>query len=103
MYLFGRSRSIAPGHAREAMASAVEAGSRAAQVIGLPVYTWTTMFSPGVGTVLWSARVSSLAELETAADKYGADEATMEAKRQELTDSLNTVTAKAYAMVDGSK
>ena len=78
MYLFGRSRSIAPGHAREAMASAVEAGSRAAQLIGLPVYTWTTLFSPGVGTVLWSARVSSLAELETAADKYGADEATME-------------------------
>ena len=75
MYLFGRSRSIAPGHAREAMGSAVEAGARASQATGLSVYTWTTMFSAGVGTVLWSARVSSLAELEAAADKYAADDA----------------------------
>lgn len=78
MYLFGRSRSIAPAHAREAVAAAVEAGARASQLIGLPVYTWTTMFSAGVGGVLWSARVSSLAELEAAVDKYAADDANAE-------------------------
>jgi hypothetical protein len=78
MYLFGRSRSIAPAHAREAMAAAVEAGARASQATGLQVYTWTTMFSAGVGTVLWSARVSNLAELEAAADKYAADDANSE-------------------------
>jgi hypothetical protein len=83
MYLFGRSRTIAPAHTREAMASAVEAGARVAQLIGLPVYTWTPMFSPGVGTVLWSARVSSLSELEATADKYAADEATMEWTEQQ--------------------
>ena len=32
-----------------------------------------------------------------------ADDAEMERKRQELTDTLNAATAKAYALVDGAR
>ena len=32
-----------------------------------------------------------------------ADEAEMERKRQQLTDTLNAATAKAYALVDGAR
>jgi hypothetical protein len=40
---------------------------------------------------------------ETIAVPADAAEADMEAKRQELTDALNAVTSKAYAMVDGAR
>lgn len=73
MYLFARSRTISPAHAREAVGMAVEAGSRVTEMTGLTVSVWTTMFSPEVGTVLWSARAESLGQLEAAADKWSSD------------------------------
>lgn len=78
MFIFGRSRTAAPAHARAAMAMAIEAAERAKQVAGLQMYPWTTMFSPGVGTLVWSARAESLEELETAADKWAGDGPTMD-------------------------
>ena len=74
MYLFGRTRSVAPGHVRAAMATAVEATERARQAMGHQVYSWTTLLSPGVGTMLFSARVQSLDELRVMTEKWVADE-----------------------------
>lgn len=73
MYLFARSRTLSPAHAREAVGMAVEAGSKVTEVSGLQVSVWTTMFSPQVGTILWTARAESLSELEAAADKWSSD------------------------------
>jgi hypothetical protein len=78
MYIFGRTRTAAPAHTRAAMAIAVEAVERAKQVTGLRMYAWTTLWSPGVGGILWSARVGSLEELQTATEKWGADGPTMD-------------------------
>jgi hypothetical protein len=78
MYIFGRTRTAAPAHTRAAMAIAVEAIDRAQQVMGLQFYAWTTLWSPGVGGLLWSTRVQSLEELQSATEKWAADGPTMD-------------------------
>ena len=78
MYLFGRTRSAAPGHVRAAMATAAEATERARQAMGHQVYSWTTLWSPGVGTMLFSARVQSLDELRVMMEKWVADGPSMD-------------------------
>jgi hypothetical protein len=69
MLLFGRFRTINTARARAALAFSTEVAGRVREVIGHDVYTWTTIFSPNAGTVLWSARFENLADLETASDK----------------------------------
>src|SRR5262245_14745066 len=78
MYVFGRSRTIARGHTRAALAATVEAANRFSEVTGLKSYAWTVRFSPGAGTVVWSARVQHLQDLADAAEKWGADGPTMD-------------------------
>jgi hypothetical protein len=73
MYLFGRSRRVNPAHTRAAMAVAVEAGSRASGIIGRPVFTWASVLSAELGTVLWTARFDHLDELTAADDAVMAD------------------------------
>jgi hypothetical protein len=67
MYLFGRTRRVNPAHTRAAMAVAVEAGGRASEIIGRPVFTWANVLSANLGTVAWTARFDHLDEI-TAAD-----------------------------------
>jgi hypothetical protein len=74
MYLFARTRTIAPAHGREAIAAAVEAGAKAGEITGLKIFVWTSIFSAEVGTVLWSCRVDSLAALEAADDALMASD-----------------------------
>jgi hypothetical protein len=78
MYILGRSRTIAPGHARAALGASVEAATRFSQVTGLKAYAWTALFSPGAGTVVWSARAEHLQDLADAAEKWAADGPTMD-------------------------
>ena len=75
MYLVGRSRVINPARPRAAVAAAIEVGQRVSPIIGLPVYTWSTIFGPEPLTVMWSARVEHLAEIVAADDALAADEA----------------------------
>jgi hypothetical protein len=44
------------------------------QISELDVGLWTTAFSPGVGTLVWTASVEDLAVLEATTDKLAADE-----------------------------
>jgi hypothetical protein len=74
MYLVGRSRVVNPATARAAVAAAIEVGQRASQIIGLPVYTWSTIFGPEPLTVMWSGRVEHLAEIVAADDALAADD-----------------------------
>jgi hypothetical protein len=73
MYLFGRSRRVNPAHTRAAFGVAVEAGSRASGIIGRPVFTWTSVLSAELGTVMWTARFDHLDELTAADDAVMAD------------------------------
>ena len=56
------------------MAAAIEVGQRAGQIIGRPVYTWSTIFGPEPLTVMWTARVEHLAEVVAADDALAADD-----------------------------
>jgi hypothetical protein len=74
MYLFARTRSVNPGSFRAGLAAAVEGGAKASEIIGSPVFVWTSIFSPTTGSVMWSMRVDNLEELLTAGDALAADD-----------------------------
>lgn len=73
MYLFARSRAVNPARGREAVAMAIEAGTRGSEIIGFPVFTWTTVLSQSLA-VMWSARVEHLDELIAADDALAASD-----------------------------
>jgi hypothetical protein len=75
MYLFARSRRVNPAQARAAFTVAVEGGGRAAEIIGRPVFTWASVLSANLGTVLWTARFDHLEEIMAADDATMADSA----------------------------
>lgn len=74
MYLFSRRARIAASHLREGIALAFEQTERVTQITGLPVRCFQQVFSPRVGTVVWSTFVDDIAQLEAANDKLMADE-----------------------------
>jgi hypothetical protein len=74
MYLFSRRAHLAPGNTRAGMTWILDITEKANQITGLDVSAFMSVFSPEVGTVVWSAFVPDLAALETAADKLIADD-----------------------------
>ena len=75
MYLFTRSGRIATGNTRKALEWALGITEQVNTITGLGVSLYTTMFSPEVGTLAWSAFVDDLGTLEAANDKLQADDA----------------------------
>jgi hypothetical protein len=73
MYLFGRSRRVNPAQARAAFGVAVEGGARATEIIGRPVFTWASVLSANLGTVMWTARFDHLDEITAADDAVMAN------------------------------
>jgi len=69
MYLFARRRRVNPAQARAAVGMALEAATRVREMTGLTTWVWTPVLSPDFGTMVWSARVEHLDELEAADDK----------------------------------
>lgn len=78
MYLFTRQTRLAPGHLRDGMEWAVGLTEKVNQVTGLNVGLWTTMLSPGPGTLSWGSFVESLTDLEDAQAKMAVDDILME-------------------------
>ena len=74
MYLFSRRARLAPGNTRAAMAWATDITEKASQVGGLPLSLYAQVFSPMVGTIVWSTFAPDLAALEAATDKLNADD-----------------------------
>jgi hypothetical protein len=74
MYIFARSRSLNPGSFRAGLAAAVEGGSKASALVGQPIFVWTSVLSPTVGTVVWSMRADDLDSLIGVGDTIGADD-----------------------------
>ena len=74
MYIVGRSRRVNQAKARAAAAAAVEAGSRASEILGSPVFVWSSIFSADGPAVSWTARVEHLADAVAIDDTLFADE-----------------------------
>jgi hypothetical protein len=72
MYLFARSRSIAPARMRAAVGVAVEAASRVREMTGLTIWVWSPVLSQQITSVAWTTRVEHLSELEAADAKIMA-------------------------------
>ncbi|HUF34042.1 MAG TPA: hypothetical protein VMN58_12630 [Acidimicrobiales bacterium] len=75
MYFYTRMGRVRPGRMADATGWAVDLTGRVNQVTGLRVGLWTTMFSPGVGTMAWSTFVPDLMTLDEANGKLMADQA----------------------------
>jgi hypothetical protein len=90
MYLFARRRRIEPGKGPEAMAWAIETADKVSQIGGIAVTAWSSMWGADAGTVVWSAFVQDLAELEQAGDKLAID------------DGFNRRIADAEALFNGA-
>jgi hypothetical protein len=74
MYLFSRRARLAPGNTRAAITWVMDITEKANQITGLDVSAFTSIFSPEVGTIVWSAVAPDLAALEAATDKLNADD-----------------------------
>jgi len=73
MYLFTRSARLGPGRIREAMAWSVSMTEKVNQISQTPVTLWSTVFSPGAGTLTWTSIVEDLGVLEATEAKLMAD------------------------------
>lgn len=74
MYLFYRSARLAPGDLREQLTWSVNITEKVNQISELDFTLWTTVFSPGVGTLVWTAAAEDLATLEATEDKLMVDD-----------------------------
>lgn len=74
MYLFARSARLGPGHLRESVEWSLKITEKVNQISELEVSLWTTVFSPGVGTLVWTAATEDLAVLEATTDKLAVDD-----------------------------
>ncbi len=73
MYLFSRTRQARPDKVLDAMPAAAEIASKVTQITGLDIYVWTYRFGEPFGTMMWSCRVDSQAQLFEATEKLTAD------------------------------
>lgn len=74
MYLFSRHAQLAMGDIRGAMAWAVDQTERVNRLCDLDVSLSTQVFSPGLGTIAWTAATESLADLTTANETLMAND-----------------------------
>jgi hypothetical protein len=75
MYLFSRRARLANGHLRESTAWAIAITEKVNQITGLDTSLWTSVFSPGLGELVWATFVTDLEILETAEAKLLVDDA----------------------------
>jgi hypothetical protein len=74
-YLFSRRGRLAPGNVLDAMAWASKITEKVNAISEVPVSLWTTVFSPQLGTLSWTALVQDLSQLTNLDGKLLADSA----------------------------
>ena len=72
-YLFTRRSRLAPGNLLDSMAWAVKVTEKVNAISEVPVSLWSTVFSPGLGTLSWTTLVQDLNQLEALEAKLMAD------------------------------
>lgn len=73
MYLFTRRTRLAGGDGMAGMAWASSITEKVKEITGHEVQLWSTVFSPGFGTISWTAWFEDLASLEAMGDKLDAE------------------------------
>lgn len=73
MYLFSRRTRLAGGNGMAGVEWAVGIAAKVKEVTGHDVQLWANVYSPGWGTVSWTAWFDSLTSLEAMGDQLGAD------------------------------
>jgi hypothetical protein len=73
MYMFSRTARLGPGNIRDQLAWSVDITEKVNQISELEVSCWSTVFSPGLNTLVWTATVEELAVLEATDAKLIAD------------------------------
>jgi len=74
MYIFTRSARLAPGNLRDSMSWALSMTEKVNQISEANFRLWTTVNSPGVGTLSWAATVEDLEVLDATNAKLMADD-----------------------------
>jgi hypothetical protein len=74
VYVFYRSAQLALGDVREQMTWSLNITEKVNQISELTFSLWTTVFSPGVGTLVWSTAAEDLATLQATDDKLMVDD-----------------------------
>jgi len=75
MYLFSRTGRLAPGQLVAGMAWATQITEKAKEISGRDIRLWDTVFSPGLGRIVWSTFAEDLESLERMNDAMLADPA----------------------------
>jgi hypothetical protein len=73
MYLFSRNYKAQAGKAVEAATAAVTIADKGSTITGHPIYVWRTAFGAPIGTLSWSMRLESQAQLIELGEKLEAD------------------------------
>jgi hypothetical protein len=78
MYFFSRTARVRNGQMGPATSWATELTGSVNRITELDVQLWTSMLSPGLGTLAWSTFVPDLTALEVANGKLAADHGVMD-------------------------
>ena len=73
MYLFTRASRLGSGHLAESMDWSVRLTAKVNTVAEVDVSLWTTVFSPGLLTLTWTASIENLTQMSGLNDKLLAD------------------------------
>jgi hypothetical protein len=75
MYLYTRRARLAPGHGTAGVDWALTVARKARELTGQELRLWGAVWSPGVGTITWTAWVDGLEALEKIGDILEGDAA----------------------------
>ena len=73
MYIFSRTGTIVPGHFVEGTTFAIEVAAQVKTITGVNVNVYRVGYGYPLGTVIWTSRVASQAELADIEAKLYAD------------------------------
>lgn len=73
MYIFSRTRQARSDKILEATAAGVEIAGKVSTITGHDIHCWAVRFGQPMGTMMWSVRIDSQADLYDATAKMTAD------------------------------
>ena len=71
MYIFRRTSTVHQAHIQPAMEFAVAIAAKVTQITGRDISVYSTLFGAPVGTLHWTTRVDSMADLGDLTAKIG--------------------------------
>lgn len=78
MYLFTRRTRLAGGNGMAGVEWAASIGAKVREITGQEIQLWSTVWSPGYGTISWTSWFADLASLEAVGDKLAVDPSYLE-------------------------